>query len=103
MKVKYEFFLFKLDVKNLMFKIYFELDYTEQAYSLLDAMRHYLSNAKDLSESIIARERNFIKYASELLKLKSESKILNSNYLKDKLENERYLEGRKWLLQKIDS
>lgn len=103
MKVKYEFFLFKLDVKNLMFKIYFELDYTEQAYSLLDTMRHYLSNAKDLSESIIARERNFIKYASELLKLKSESKILNSNYLKDKLENERYLEGRKWLLQKIDS
>ena len=41
-KVKYDFFLFKVDVKHLMIILYFELGLVEQAYYMIDTMKHYL-------------------------------------------------------------
>lgn len=101
MNVKYDFFLFKMDVKNLMFKIYFELGFYEQAYSMIDTMKHYISNTKDISEMFKERERNFIKFASKILKEKSYNKKKSLAFLKNEIINEKNLQSRNWLLQKV--
>jgi len=101
-KVKYDFFMFKIDVKNLYFRIYFEMEHYEQAFSILDSMRHYISSTKDLFDIFINRNTNFIIYASELLRIKSSGVFKNLDILRNKIEKEVYLESRRWLLKKID-
>jgi len=101
MKVKFNFILFKMDVKNLMFKIYYELGYFEQAYSMLDTMRHYIANTNELSELFKIREKNFIKYAGKLLKIKSSDSNSEVNYLEEEIKNETLLGSRNWLINKI--
>ena len=101
-KVKYDFFMFKIDIKNLYFRIYFEMEHYEQAFSILDSMRHYISSTKDLYDILIDRNTNFIKYASELLRIKSSRNYKNLDMLRNKIENEVYLESRRWLQKKID-
>lgn len=98
--VKYDYFMFKLDVRNLMFKIYYELEYIEQAYSMLETIKRFLSNSKDLSDVLILRERNFVKFASELLKIRSSKLSYGYDFLRKKIQNEKVLECKKWLLQK---
>jgi len=101
-KVKYDFYMFKIDVKNLYFRIYYEMGYIEQAYSILDSMRHYISSTKDLYDIFIDRNTNFIKYASELLRIRSSGVYKNLDILRNKIENEVYLESRRWLMKMID-
>ena len=101
-KVKYDFFMFKIDVKNLYFRIYFEMGHIEQAYSILDSMRHYISSTKDLYDIFIDRNTNFIKYASELLRIKSSGVYKNLDLLRNRIEKEVYLESRRWLQKMID-
>ncbi len=101
-KVKYDFFMFKIDVKNLYFRIYYEMEHYEQAYSILDSMRHYISSTKDLYDIFIDRNSNFIKYASELLRIKSSGTYGNISILKDKISKEVYLESKRWLLKMIE-
>jgi len=99
-KVKYDFILFKSDVKNYMFKIYYELGFFDQAYSMLDTMRHYNTRTKDISDSFKQRETNFIKYAAELLKIRSRDQKTSLEYLKDKAEAEKFLGSRNWIIEK---
>lgn len=101
-KVKYDFFLFKIDIKNLYFRIYYEMNLIEQAFSVLDTMRHYISNTKDLHEIFIMRSYNFIKYSSELLRLKSSGAVKDINILKENIRKEKFIESRRWLLAKAD-
>lgn len=101
MKIKYNFILFKMDVKNLMFKIYYELGYFEQAFSMLDAMKHYASNTNDLSEKFKLRVGNFIKYASKILKIKTAGNKSDVNHLVSELKKEKYIDSHAWLLKKI--
>jgi tetratricopeptide (TPR) repeat protein len=41
--LKSDYFLYKKDLKNLLFRIYYELGYIEEAYSMLENMKKYLS------------------------------------------------------------
>lgn len=50
-KVNYDLFIFKMDARVLLMKIYYELSYFEQIISLLDSTSHFLRNTKEFSES----------------------------------------------------
>ncbi len=100
-KVKYDLVLFKIDIKNLYFRIYYELNYTEQCFSVLDSMKHYVSTTKDLNEVFTKRIINFVKYATELLKLQSSGNKKNKDMLFHRVENEKHIDSRRWLLSKI--
>lgn len=100
-KVKYDLALFKIDIKNLYFRIYYELNYTEQCFSVLDSMKHYVSTTKDLNDVFTKRIINFVKYAAELLKLQSSGNKKNKDMLLHKVENEKHIDSRRWLLSKI--
>lgn len=52
LKVKYNLFLFKLDLRILQLKTYYELGYFEEGLSLVSSSLEYIRNAKDLSPII---------------------------------------------------
>ncbi|MDQ3020291.1 MAG: hypothetical protein M3R36_06945 [Bacteroidota bacterium] len=45
-KVRYDFFVFKFDVRLYTLKIYYEMNSFESAISLIDTFTHFLSNNK---------------------------------------------------------
>lgn len=102
-KVKYSFFSFKIEVKELMFKLYYELEYFENALSVLNTMKQYIKNTKDLSEAFKLRYKNFIKFSTELLSIKLSNSDKDLGHLKNILKNEPQLISRGWFLKKINS
>jgi hypothetical protein len=102
-KVKYEFFLFKIDVKDLMFKIYFEMGLYENAISVLNTMRQYVEHTSDLSESFKTGYRNFIKFGNALLKMKLSGNKNDGGLVERNIVNENNLFSRQWLLEKVSS
>ncbi|HAY34951.1 MAG TPA: hypothetical protein PK536_05635 [Ignavibacteria bacterium] len=104
-KVSYDLFIFKMDVRILLLKIYYELSYTEQSYSLLDSLLHFLKNTSEFSDSHKIACRNFIYNFKELLKLNL-SKEINPHsisFLEKKIEGEitGNIGQNDWLLLKI--
>lgn len=99
-RVKYDFFMFKIDIKNLYFRIYYETDQTEQCFSVLDSMKHYISYTKDLNSFFKKRNNAFIRYAGELLRIKSSGnhKIIDEFIFR--IRNEKSIESRRWLIEK---
>lgn len=102
-KVKYDMFIFKMDVKILMFKIYFEMDLIDQAYSILDTFKHYIANSKDLSEKMKILGINFAKYAAKLLNTKNPDQDTDPELLKENISVEEYLSAKTWFLKKISN
>jgi hypothetical protein len=97
-----EFFLFKTDVKNLMLQIYFELNHIEQAFSLVDSYKHFLSTSREISESHKEVFNNFLKHYFELLKLKAGQSKENPLYIKSKIGKEKSIINRVWLVEKTE-
>jgi len=52
-KVKYALVNFKVDVKVLSLKIYYELKLTEQAYSMADTFKHNLKSYNEMPEDLV--------------------------------------------------
>ena len=100
-KIKYDYFLHKIDVKILLFKIYYELDSLDQAYSIMDTAKHYLIKTEELAEIYKIRHLNFLKYASELLKMRGSKSPKDAEFILLKLENEKMLESAGWLMSKM--
>lgn len=98
-KVQYELFTFKTDVKNILLKIYYELDYFEQALSTIDSYKHYLSSNKTMAKSFNDYYKRFIKIYNELLK----AKINKTEFEKRSVfnSNDAYPE-KDWLMEKAN-
>ncbi|MEO8664040.1 MAG: hypothetical protein ABI462_00975 [Ignavibacteria bacterium] len=79
------------------------MKYTEQAYSNIDATLHYVKNTKELSEHFKEHVYNFIRYTKELLKIKSNGKSNFSEikFLEKRIQSEKILSQRDWLIQKL--
>lgn len=100
-KVKYDLIDFKIDVKILSMKIFYELRMTEQAYSIVDTFRHYLRSGKDLTPELRANYVNFIVYYLKLFhacfsKNKDEALIAKKEAMQEPL-----LAQKPWLLAKF--
>ncbi|MCB0729253.1 MAG: hypothetical protein KDD00_17450, partial [Ignavibacteriae bacterium] len=100
-KVKYDFFLFKMDVKITMFKIYFELELYDQAYSIIDTLKHYISNSRDLSDIMKHRGSNFAKYGTKLLNEKTRDHDADPGLLIEMISSEKHLGSKSWFLKKL--
>lgn len=98
-RVKSDYFLYKKDLKNLIFRIYYNLGYFEEAFTVLDNLKHYLTNTKDLSDKIKIVSMKFVKYANQLLKLKTGNKNESPDFLIKSLESEQDTESFEWLLE----
>ncbi len=71
LKVKYNLFLFKMDLRILQSKIYYELGYYEEGLSLISAMLSYLSDTKEFADFIKKSIGNFVKCLRELIRIRT--------------------------------
>ena len=99
--IQYEIFTYKLDVKNLLLFIYYELELFDQAESLIDTYKHYITHMKEFSPAYMKKFKDFIKIYSLLFKARTSGKTQDPDLLLKKAEDIRVLPSRAWFVQKI--
>lgn len=100
-KIKFDLFIFKIELKHTMIIIFYELDYEEQAYAMIDTAKHYLSKNSDTQENVRKQENMFLKYVTLLLKIRNSKNKKELNLLENNLKKEINLNSQKWLLEKV--
>lgn len=101
-KVQNEFLLYKIQVRNLKFKIFYELNLIEPAFDMIDSFKHFLKNNSEINELFKDRAYDFINIYTILLKAKSDKKPVDHFYLRSKIEKMLGYELRPWLLEKLN-
>ncbi len=100
-KVKMELPVFKLDIKILKIKCYFELGYTDSLFSEIDTLKHFLKNTESLKKENISSVKNFLKFITRILNRSDIKTGKNIFVLRKEIENEMLLTEKKWLLIKL--
>lgn len=93
----------KLDIKNILLKLYFVLDYNESAISLLDSYKTFLQYNRSISADRKLGHQNFLKVVKQLIKYKSDPSKINLDIISDYISRTQYLVHRKWLMKNIDT
>lgn len=101
-KINFDLFTFRYDIRLLIFKVYYELNYFEEAYSLIDAHRHFIKTNKTVSERYREMHTNFLHFYSELLKSKTGTKDIDAGYMKSKINELNNIPYKEWFNEKID-
>ena len=90
-----------MDIKSWTLKNYYELEYFEQAFSLIDSYKHFLTKNKSLSDHFRERHMNFLKFSEELFKIKSRINVKPDAGIKKHLDNTVNIVHKEWLSEKI--
>jgi hypothetical protein len=98
--VKYVYNLQKLDLKAMQIKLHYELNNLEQALSVIDAAKHYIATTNEVTDNFKAQHLSLIRYASELIKRKANNNIKDIDLTIRKIQQEKQLLSRVWLLRK---
>lgn len=101
-KVNYNFFVFKLDARVLLLKIFCELGLHEQAYSLIDSFNHFLANNKNVYRQDKERFGKFLKYVKLIIKYEVEYSENGLAFLEKSLNEETSIIGKKWISDKLN-
>lgn len=101
-KIKIERSNMKLEMKNLLIVIYYELNFTEELISLIDTNKHFLQRDKSVSENSRQLSLKLMNFVSELLKIRTRSRKISSHGLKKEIEGSDYFIFKEWLLKKTD-
>lgn len=100
-KVRFSFMHFKQFVRALTLKIYYELNYFEEAFSLIDSYSHFIASNKKINPMAKNKNLNFLSLTKELLKLKSESGFkMKSVNIRERIESKTVILNKQWLLAK---
>lgn len=103
-RVKYDVFFYKIDVKNLLLKIYYELKLYDQAFSMVDTYRHFLKNNKELAGEYKKQFINFISIYNKLLRASTgRNGNGNAGYISKALNDMDNVANRDWLINKISN
>jgi predicted nucleic-acid-binding protein len=95
--------VFKLDIKILKIKNFYELGYFDSVNSELDNLNHLLNSSEKLNQGMLNKSKNYSKSVRQLTKIKTGSalnKVDHSQFMK-KLENEKIISEKNWLINKL--
>ncbi len=101
-RVKHDYFILKMDIKSWSLKIYYELNYFEQALSFIDSYRHFLSKNVSISPHLKERHLSFLKFTSELMRLKLKADNIQLQNILHDLSNSNNVVHKDWIKEKID-
>lgn len=101
-KVKYQVFLFKADVKNLMLKIFYELNLYEQAASMLDTYKHYIQSSNEVSEHLKKIHSEFLIFFNRIIKIKSTGIKKDLDAVTIEILKNNSVVSKKWLIEKTN-
>jgi hypothetical protein len=92
----------KTMVRNILLKIYFEMDYFEQAKTMIDTYRHFLKRDNGLSDEYKDSVYNFLKLYNKLIDIKIDKdseKIADFEYDINSADN---IILKQWLIEMTD-
>lgn len=98
--IKLSNFVLKYDVKNLLIKIYYELNYSDSLESIIHSYREFLKNDNILNSDLKNQFENFISYLEKLVKYSIDNKSFELEYQMDELSKNNYVYAKEWLLEK---
>jgi len=102
-KIDYELFHFKIDIKNLQLRLYYELGYIEELISAIDTYKHFISNNRFISERYKTLCSGFINNLNMVIRA-GQNKYSRTDV--DLLKKEIAGSGNKlymdWLLRKVN-
>lgn len=99
-KIKFDQFVYKIDMKNLQLKLAFELEHYESAISIIDTYKHFLKNNTLISESRKIMHNNFLNFTNKLIQYKFGSTKVYLPLIKDQLEKSKDVFDKGWLIEK---
>ena len=100
-KVKFGYFTFKVYVRSLMLKIYYELNYTEEVFSLIDSFSGFLNENKRVNPNIRTDYLNFLLFVKNLLKNKTgDYSKEKQRKVADEITKCNTVANKPWLLEK---
>ncbi len=88
-------------LKNLLIRIYYELGETDALLSQIDALKHYLSDAGNLTPLLKAANQSFANFVLQLLRLQENPDEAKAQRLKHSIQQSPLI-YKEWLLQKVD-
>jgi hypothetical protein len=100
-RVRLKLFRLKIPVKVLMMRLYYELNYIEEGFSLIDSFSHFITSNKKIRTDEKNSYLNFLSYYREILKAKTGGKNGRlPEKLKEKLAAASLLPHKSWLIEK---
>lgn len=94
--------IFKLDIKNLIARIYFDTSSTESLLSLLNSYYQLIKNSGSHNPTYLQRHSNFIKYLKKLVNIKLNGKDFSEIKLLKDLVDKDIVTSKSWLSKKIE-
>jgi len=94
--------IMKLNGKNLFIMNLYEMGYSEELLSAIDAYRHFLHRDKTITQQYINMNSLFLKYVSELSLLRVNGKNDENHALKKEIENTPYFTLKEWVVKKAE-
>lgn len=91
----------KLEVKNYLLMIYYELNMTEEAYYIIDSYKHYIKRNETASAFVMNTNRNFLETYSKLLRLKLSPDRDEIDFLLKETEQTETI-NKEWLIRKAN-
>lgn len=100
-KVEMSHFLLKVDIKSLMLMTYYELGLYENALSIIDTFKKFLSNTEVLSDTLKKRYKAFIMTVQKMITFRTSVKPNSmTKYLIDKnIDSD--ISYKQWLKEKF--
>jgi hypothetical protein len=98
--VNYDHNLIRINARILLIQLYYEIGYTEELFSLLDAVKKYFTTKKNYSRHKIDVILRFLKIVKKLSKIRSAG-TGDTEDLKNELNSEAEIQGKVWLREKI--
>ncbi|MEO8666186.1 MAG: hypothetical protein ABI462_11895 [Ignavibacteria bacterium] len=98
-KLELNHFILKVDLKNLLLMTYYELALFENALSLIDTYKHFLSNNEILTDAVKKRNKNFILVIQKMIMYKTSRKPMTKYVIKKNLTND--IPFKEWINEKF--
>lgn len=92
---------FKLDLKNLLAKAYYDTSSVESLYSLLNTYYQFIRNSGKSSEAFFKRHSNFVKYMKKLAAIKFGVNHTEDVGLLEKEIAKANVSAKSWLIDRI--
>ncbi len=93
--------LLRFRIRNYTLLNYYELDFHEQAYLMLDAYRHMLEKDTKIEKSRKDRYNAFLSLYQKLLEIKTGNKKIDRDYFKNEIGSKAVF-MKEWLLEKVN-
>ena len=99
--IDYELFHFKIDIKNLQLKLYYELGYLEELLSAIDSYRHFITNNKFISQRYKGICAGFLNNLNLIIKAGNYKSNNDLEWIVNEVNNSDSKLYKDWLLKKI--